>query len=156
MRKKRLRAEQIRTKLVEIEESTDLVKENLPHSFEDFAELGLVKDGIYKRMEFAIENVFDICAIINSDLRLELPESDEGILENLVNRGILTREMSEMIRKMKGFRNIIVHRYGKIDDEIAYRNLVNNIDDFYRFIDQVEDFLEKMSISDKDRNSTDL
>ena len=50
----------IRTKIKEIEESLRLVEENLPDTFEEFSRLGLVKDGIYKRVEFCIENVFEI------------------------------------------------------------------------------------------------
>ena len=56
-RKRNLRTELIRSKLVDIEDSVSLVEENLPSSYEEFSELGLVKDGIYKRMEFAIENI---------------------------------------------------------------------------------------------------
>lgn len=33
----------------EIEESLDLVKKHLPSGFEEFLNLGLVKDGIYKK-----------------------------------------------------------------------------------------------------------
>ncbi len=143
MRKRKLRSEQIRAKLAEIEGSVALVEENVPDSFEEFSELGLVKDGIYKRMEFAIENVYDICAIINSDLKLDMPESDEGILENLEHNGILTKDMINKVRRMKGFRNIVVHRYGKIDDRVTYSILANNIDDFYRFIEQIENFLDR-------------
>lgn len=43
---------------------------------------------------------------------------------------------------MKSFRNIVVHRYGKIDDKIAYNILRENIDDFYLFIEEIERFLE--------------
>lgn len=143
MRKRELRSEQIRAKLAEIEGSVALVEENVPDSFEEFSKLGLVKDGIYKRMEFAIENVYDICAIINSDLKLDMPESDEGILENLEHNEILTKDMIDKVRRMKGFRNIVVHRYGKIDDRVTYSILANNIDDFYRFIEQIENFLDR-------------
>ena len=142
MKARQLRENLIRSKMTEIMESIDLVRENLPDSFEDFSRLGLVKDGIYKRTEFAIENVFDICAIINADLLLEMPENDYGIVENLAKRDILTHEMAEKIRKMRGFRNIMVHRYGRIEDEIAYSILRNSLDDFGQFIDLIERFLE--------------
>ncbi len=142
MRKRELRIEQIRSKLIDIEESVNLVERHLPQSFEDFSELGLVKDGIYKRMEFAIENIIDICSIINSDLRLSMPECEENIIESLVNKGILTQKMGNEIRKMKSFRNIVVHRYGKIDDIIAYTILKEQMDDFYEFIKSIERFLE--------------
>jgi hypothetical protein len=47
-----MRKEIIRTKIREIEESLGMVEENLPETFEEFSRLGLVKDGIYKRVEF--------------------------------------------------------------------------------------------------------
>ena len=65
-----MRADIIRTKIREIEESLKLVENNMPESFEKFSNLGLVKDGMYKRLEFCIENVFNICAIVNTDLEL--------------------------------------------------------------------------------------
>jgi uncharacterized protein YutE (UPF0331/DUF86 family) len=142
-KKRNLRAELIRSKLADIEDSVSLVEENLPSSFEEFSKLGLVKDGIYKRMEFAIENIIDICSIINSDLRLSIPESEESFVESLVNFGILTQNLAEKIRRMKGFRNIIVHRYGRIDDIMAHKILTEHMEDFREFIESIERFLEK-------------
>lgn len=60
-----MRSVLIRTKLKEIEESIGLVEAHLPTTFGAFSQLGLVKDGMYKQLEFALENIFDICAIIN-------------------------------------------------------------------------------------------
>ncbi len=134
----------IRTKMKEIEESIRLVEEHLPESFEEFSNLGLVKDGIYKRVEFAIENVFDICAIINADLNLGIPGSDEDIVENLIKNNILSMKMKEKLKMMKGFRNILVHRYGKIDDKLAFRILKENLGDFYEFMREIEEFLENV------------
>jgi uncharacterized protein YutE (UPF0331/DUF86 family) len=131
----------IRTKIKEIEESLRLVEENLPDTFEEFSRLGLVKDGIYKRVEFCIENVFDICAIINTDLELGVPRDDEDILDNLVKNKILSEEMKEKLKSMRGFRNIVVHRYGAVDDKIAFEIMLENLPDFYQFITWAADFL---------------
>jgi uncharacterized protein YutE (UPF0331/DUF86 family) len=94
-------------------------------------------------MEFAIENIIDIFSIINSDLRLSVPESEESFVDSLVNIGILTKNMAEKTRRMKGFRNIIVHRYGRIDDLLAHKILTEHMEDFYEFIESIERFLEK-------------
>ena len=146
MTKKRgLRIELIRSKLADIEESVSLVEANLPPSFEEFSERGLVKDGIYKRMEFSIESIIDILSIINSDLRLSIPEDEEDVVENLGRNGILTQNMVDKVRRMKGFRNIIVHRYGRIDDLLAYKILKENLEDFGEFIESIEQFLEESS-----------
>jgi len=43
----------------------------------------------------------------------------EGSL-NLVKNEILSEEMRKKLKGMKGFRNIVVHRYGAIDDRLAF------------------------------------
>jgi Uncharacterized conserved protein len=135
----------IRIKLQEMTESVDLVKEHLPDSADSFRQLGIVKDGVYKRAEYAIENVFDICAILNADLHLGVPGTDEDILENLVQHGVLTPGMRKNLKAMKGFRNIVVHRYGAIDDALAFSILEEHIGDFALFRQEVEHFLRAVS-----------
>lgn len=135
----------IRIKLQEMTESIDLVKGHLPNSVDSFKQLGIVKDGIYKRVEYAIENVFDICAILNADLHLGVPGNDEHILDNLMQHRVLAPETRQNLKAMKGFRNIVVHRYGVIDDALAFSILEEHIGDFALFKREVEHFLQSMS-----------
>lgn len=70
-------------------------------------ELGLVKDGIYKRIEYAIENVLDICAMVHADLSLGVPESEDDIITTLEKNRIIKAAMSDEIRQLKRFRNLL-------------------------------------------------
>ncbi len=137
-----MRTEIIRTKIMQIQESLELVRENLPDSFEEFASLGLIKDGMYKRIEFCIETVFDICAIINTDLRLGIPRSDDDILEILVRNGIIDNDIKGKLKSMKGFRNILVHRYAGIDDRLSYEFFSERLTDFDEFIEMIIEFIK--------------
>jgi uncharacterized protein YutE (UPF0331/DUF86 family) len=38
---------------------------------------------------------------------------------------------------MKGFRNILVHEYGHVDDMIVYEILQNNLNDFEEFKQEI-------------------
>ena len=143
MKTKPVRETTIRIKLQEIVEGVSLVEEYLPKTAEEFRSLGLVKDGIYKRIEFAIENVFDICAILNADLALGVPGEDEDILLHLVGNGIINPSMLDKIHGMRGFRNIVEHRYGNIDDALAFHLLKENIADFSLFNAEIERVLKK-------------
>jgi uncharacterized protein YutE (UPF0331/DUF86 family) len=143
MREKRVRENNIRIKMKEITDGISLVQEHLPKTSKEFKNLGLVKDGIYKKVEFAIEDVFDICAIINTDLALGVPGEDEDILKHLVQNRIISPAMQEKIHAMKGFRNIVVHRYGNIDDNLAFRLLKEHIGDFFLFNAEIEKVLKK-------------
>ncbi|WP_321211142.1 HepT-like ribonuclease domain-containing protein [Methanothermobacter sp. DP] len=55
-----------------------------------------------------------------SDLKLGVPGEDEDVFENLMRENIINEKMGEKLRAMKAFRNILAHRYGKIDDKIAF------------------------------------
>lgn len=143
MKPKPLRETLIRIKLKEIDEGVTLVREHLPSDAGHFRDLGLVKDGIYKRIEFAIEDVYDICAIINTDLGLGIPGDDDDIITHLVHQKIISPGMEKKVHGMKGFRNIAVHRYGTIDDTLACQLLKENIGDFSLFILEIEQFLKK-------------
>ena len=136
-----IRRDLIRVKIMEIREGVALVRSHLPGTFDEFSRLGLLKDGMYKRTEFAIENVLDICAVLNADLRLGIPGQDEEIIASLHASGILSGEMAKKIRGMKAFRNIVVHRYGAIDDRIAYSLLTTNLPDLDLFCGEIEAFL---------------
>jgi uncharacterized protein YutE (UPF0331/DUF86 family) len=96
-------------------------------------------------MEFAIEDVFDICAIINTDRALGIPGADEDILDHLMGARILSHALIEKIHRMRGFRNIVVHRYGKIDDKLAFNLLHEESGDFAEFIGEIETFLSTFS-----------
>jgi len=50
--------------------------------------------------------------------------------------------MKEKLRLMRGFRNILVHRYAEVDDELVFENL-KNIGDFREFKEQIISFLKK-------------
>ena len=143
MKPVRVRKDVIRIKIAEIRECVDLVREHLPETYGEFSGLGLIKDGIYKRMEFAIEDVFDICAIINTDSALGIPGADDDILDHMAAGIILSLSTIDKIRRMRGFRNIVVHRYGKIDDHLAFDLLVEELGDFDQFIGEVETFLSR-------------
>ena len=138
----RVRDTLIYSKIAEVEESIDLVKKNLPGHMDEFISLGIIKDGIYKRLEYAIENVFDICHVINADLSLGVPSSEEDVIQNLKTEGILDADISNRLRNMRRFRNIVVHRYGKIDDRIAFSLLESELEDFTLFTGRIMAFLK--------------
>ncbi len=143
IKKRGFRIEEIESKLNDVIESIAVVEENLPEGLGEFLNLGLIKEGIYKKVEFAIESVIDIFNIINSDLRLGVPEMEEDIINNLRKNNILDNKILSLIAEMKKFRNILVHKYGKIDDKKAFEDIKDGLKDFEQIIKEIENFLEK-------------
>jgi len=144
-----LRTELIKHKLISIKESIDLVKENIPDNLEEFKKLGLIKDGIYKKIEVSIQEIINICSIINSDLKIGIPSNRDEIISALENKKVLSKELAKKIRELKGFRNFLVHRYGRIQDEIAYEDIKEGFDDFTLFNEEIMKFLDEINGKDK-------
>lgn len=90
-----------------------------------------------------IENILDICAIINSDLRFGSPVDEDDIVTSLVKNKMISKDTAETIKQLKGFRNIIVHRYGTIDDKLAFELISNNLEDFDKIIGCIKKIIEK-------------
>ena len=120
-----------------------IIEENLPLESEEFEKMGLMKDGIYKKLEFIIEDVIDVCNILNSDLSLGIPSDEDSIIKNLEDKKIISEELAEKIIQMKGFRNILVHRYGKINDKEAFETIKENLGDFEIFKKEILKFLKE-------------
>lgn len=137
-----IRTNIIKTKLKIIDENLELVKGSLPERVDEFTALGLVKDGIYKKIEASIQEIISICSIINSDLKLGIPSNRDDIIVALKNNNILSSKMAEKIKGLKGFRNFLVHRYGQINDEVAFNDIKQGLSDFSLFKEEILNFIK--------------
>ena len=122
--------ERVLEKLQEARESVDKVKNNLPDSLDMFLNMELERDGIYKNIEFAIQSIIDICSMLVKEFELGVPEEEMDIFEELAERKILSRKIVEKIIEMRGFRNFLVHRYGRLNDRVAFRDMKEGLPDF--------------------------
>lgn len=141
MKNKSLRKERIRSKLAKVKDTLDFISDNLPEKFENFKKNRVLKSGIYKEIEFCIEEVIQICYIINTDLGLGVPEVEDGVFNNLKIKNILPKKTIITIQNMKKFRNILVHKYGDVNDKVAFDNITKGLDNFNDIISEIEEFL---------------
>ncbi len=81
-------------------------------------------------LQLCIESVIDICRILVSGFRLGLPGDENDLFEKLNKNGIVSFPMTRLLRQMKGFRNILVHEYASVDDELVFRYVKTRLGDF--------------------------
>jgi len=135
--------ERVLHKIGEARDSIGLVERHLPDTYEGFASMEkLTRDGIYKNVEHAIQNILDICALLVKENDLRVPASDRDMLEELRAAGVLKDEVVAVIQQMRGFRNYLAHRYGDIADRIAYRDIKKGLPDFSLVLEALQDVLE--------------
>lgn len=61
----------------------------------------------------------------------------------LAEQGILRKEDLPKFEKIASLRNLIVHYYERLDDEIVYSVLKKNLSDFDLFVKRILEYLEK-------------
>jgi len=114
-----------------------------PDNFKEY------KNSIEKRracerlMQIAIEIVIDICNILVSELKLGLPSDEEDAFNKLNSKKIISSELYKIIIGMKSLRNILVHRYGIVNDEKVFKVISEKLEDFEKFKIEILQFLKK-------------
>jgi uncharacterized protein YutE (UPF0331/DUF86 family) len=84
-------------------------------------------------LQVSIEAAVDVCSLLVSGLRLGLPGEENDLFEKLADRGVISRPMADLLRRMKGMRNLLVHEYGRVDDELIFDAVAYRLGDFDRF-----------------------
>jgi len=59
------------------------------------------------------------------------------------NKIIISEKLADNLMGVANFRNILVHDYEKIDREIVYEKLRNNLDDFENFKKEIVGYVNK-------------
>ncbi len=134
--------ERIFTKLDEMIKYVQELREMLPEEDEYLHDL-IKRRACEKTVEVAIESLLDVSAMIVSSQKLGLPSDEENIIDILIENGVLGKDLGETLKDLKGFRNVLIHRYGHINDEMVYHNLSNYLDDFYKFEEAFASYLKK-------------
>ena len=106
------------------------LKDIMPENYTTFQKIEK-KRACERLLQVSIESVLDICAQMVIELRLGLPSEEDDIFEKLEQAEIISSATRETLKRMKGFRNILVHEYGHIDDRLVYDVLKNNMEDYY-------------------------
>ncbi len=88
-------------------------------------------------LQICIESVLDVCALLVTGFRLGVPGEEDDILRKIAEAGILPDDVVTSMRTMRAFRNLLVHEYGRVNDEIVFRVVRENLGDFDRFGQEV-------------------
>jgi len=115
----------------------------MPKSCEEHMSSVEKKRSCERLLHILIECVIDVCALMVKGLRLGLPSEEEDLFEKLERKKVISKEMKERLKLMRGLRNILVHRYAEVDDELVFENL-GNVNDFREFGKEVSSFLRKL------------
>lgn len=103
--------------------------EDTPSNLEDYRR----NDAIVLNLQRACQAVMDIATYIVSTKALGMPHTNSEAFEILYQNNLISEEMLKRMKGMIGFRNIAVHAYREVDDEILRDVIENHLDDLIEF-----------------------
>ncbi|HLC52378.1 MAG TPA: DUF86 domain-containing protein [Candidatus Nanoarchaeia archaeon] len=135
--------DRILIKLDEMNQYLEELDKILPDEFIDYQTNLTVRRACEKTIELAIETVIDVISIIIAGKKLGIPNDEDSLISLVEKNKIISSSLAKKLMEMKGFRNILVHKYGDIDDQRVYEYLKEEIVDFNTFNKEINLFLKK-------------
>jgi len=107
---------------------------------EDFHLYGLVE----RYLQLTCQVVIDTFNLIIIEDGIEKPEDSKETISLLFNKKIISENLASRLDGIVGFRNILVHGYGKIDRKKVYQCLMERLEDFDIFKKETLRWLKKI------------
>jgi uncharacterized protein YutE (UPF0331/DUF86 family) len=130
----------IRDKIQEINNYLAELKTIIPKNFEEYEGDIKTKAACERYFEIIIEAIEDLSFLIIEDLALKKPETEKEIFRVLLDQKIIDEKLLKRIQNAKGMRNILAHEYGRINDELVFSSIKEEI------ISDAQEFLNKVGV----------
>lgn len=85
-------------------------------------------------LQIAIQAALDVASHIVSDGRLGEPRTNRELFDLLTRAGFVDADLARQLRRMAGFRNILVHGYQEVDLAIVRDVLEHRLDDLLAYV----------------------
>jgi uncharacterized protein YutE (UPF0331/DUF86 family) len=84
-------------------------------------------------LQIAIQAILDVASHIVSDERLGEPRTNRELVDLLERHRWLTSDLAATMRRMVGFRNVLVHGYETVDVAVVQEIVEHRLDDLLQF-----------------------
>ena len=117
---------------------SEIQKVNKKQFVGDYHHYGLAE----RYLQLAIEVVLDVGKLIVLSENFRKPEDNQDVFTILAEKKVISKKLFREVSGIAGFRNILVHDYEKIDREIVYQKLKENLKNFKDFHKEILHFLK--------------
>jgi uncharacterized protein YutE (UPF0331/DUF86 family) len=100
---------------------------------EAYAQDSFLQDVVERNLQVASQIVLDVCTHIIAEQSWESPGSYEEAAQILARHDVIPEPLSERLRGMAGFRNVLVHEYLEIDEHLVYLAGTDHLEDYELF-----------------------
>jgi len=127
----------LRNRCREITESVDRLEKIGLMSKAAFLQDQDIKDIASYRLLIAIEAALSICYHISAKHLKKIPENYAECFQLIGEAGIVPVMLSEKLQKMARFRNLLVHVYWEIDEDMLFEIVSAHLGDLRKYCETV-------------------
>ena len=128
--------ERILGKVDDLNSYLDELKQVVPVNFEEYQKIEK-KRSCERLLQLCIECDVDVCKLFVSGLKLGLPSEENDLFTKMQKKKIISKKMGSLLKEMRAFRNILIHDYASVDDELIYEKAQTRLEDFKTFKKEV-------------------
>lgn len=120
-------------KISELDEYVDQLQEYRTVSVRRYAADWKTQRIVERTLQMAIETCLDLAGHIVSDQGWRAPDGYADLFKVLAEKKAIGKALLPRLEKMARFRNVIVHRYDRVDAAIVVEILKKHVQDFTAF-----------------------
>jgi len=121
------------SKISAMEKHLDRIRAKRDVGLQEFLEDLDRQESILFNLQMAVQNCIDMAAHIVSEEGLGVAGSTNELFYFLEDRGFIGRDLTERMVRAVGFRNLVVHEYGKVDLGVVFRVSHESVKDLAEF-----------------------
>lgn len=95
------------------------------------------KDAVERSLQVALQACIDMGRGIIREKGLRHPQDNKGVFVVLAEAGIISENTLRFLIPMAGTRNVLVHGYERLDDELIYAVVRTRLGDFTVFLEEI-------------------
>lgn len=97
-----------------------------------------------RNFQLIVDTALDINSHVIAEENFGIPDSYENTFIILGERKVLPADFAAKISKAVGLRNLMVHKYEKVDNKKMIDDFKNGISQFEEYVVFLDDFIEKI------------
>lgn len=110
-------------------------------SYEEYIQNKLYKRSVERLLQLVVEVASDINNLILKGLGFSVAMDYYSTFIELAESGVLPMDFALEIAPSTGLRNIIVHEYQKINDQIVYAAIADTLKYYKKYMKYINDYL---------------
>ena len=118
----------IADKINEINEFLDELKEIAPSSLDEYKSSLEKRAACERYVEKIVEAVTDLAFLVIKIKKLKIPEDDIDAFNILLDNKMIDDSTATKLKNAKGMKNIIAHQYGKINDDVVFEAITEELE----------------------------